>query len=224
MMQFQEDMPYDILESSLAPVLGTILGQEPDGSNKIGVAPGARWIAAKAFSADGGFENDLIAAGQWMLAPGGDPTQAPDVINNSWGGDTGEDEWFRDIVRAWRAAEIVPVFSAGNQAQGEPKPRPGSVINPGNYPESFAVAATDKDDMRASFSKLGPSPYDKDLIKPEIAAPGVDIRSSVSGGYKSDLKGTSMAASHITGTVALLVSADSSLKTKRNRRLLKIQQ
>lgn len=217
-----EDMPYDILESSHGTsVLGTILGQEPDGSNKIGVAPGARWIAAKAFSADGGFENDLIAAGQWMLAPGGDPTQAPDVINNSWGGDTGEDEWFRDIVRAWRAAEIVPVFSAGNQAQGEPKPKPGSVTNPGNYPESFAVAATDKDDMRASFSKLGPSPYDKDLIKPEIAAPGVDIRSSVSGGYKSDLKGTSMAASHITGTVALLASADSSLKASEIEKIIK---
>ena len=206
-------LPYD--EPSLphgGHVLGTILGQEPDGSNKIGVAPGAKWIAAKAFSAEGGYDDDLITAGQWMLAPGGDPTKAPDVVNNSWGGGAVVDDWFRGVVNAWKAAGIVPVFAAGNQKTGEPAPWPGSIENPGNYPESFAVAATDKNNIRGSFSKLGPSLYDDSIIKPEISAPGVGIRSSVpGGGYEGGWSGTSMAAPHITGTVALLVSANSSL-------------
>ena len=206
-------LPYD--EPSLphgGHVLGTILGQEPDGSNKIGVAPGAKWIAAKAFSAEGGYDDDLITAGQWMLAPGGDPTKAPDVVNNSWGGGAVVDDWFRGVVNSWKAAGIVPVFAAGNQKTGEPAPWPGSIENPGNYPESFAVAATDKNNIRGSFSKLGPSLYDDKIIKPEISAPGVGIRSSVpGGGYEGGWSGTSMAAPHITGTVALLVSANSSL-------------
>lgn len=205
-------LPYD--EPSIphgGHCLGTILGQEPDGSNKIGVAPGAKWIAAKAFSAQGGYDNDLVTAGQWMLAPGGDTTKAPDVVNNSWGGGAVVDDWFRGVVNSWRAAEIVPVFAAGNQKSGEPAPWPGSIENPGNYPETIAVAATDKNNIRASFSKLGPSLYDDSIIKPEISAPGVGIRSSVPGGYEAGWSGTSMAAPHITGTVALMLSANNSL-------------
>ena len=211
-----KSMPYD--EPTIphgSHVLGTILGQEPDGSNKIGVAPGAKWIAAKAFTAEGGNNNSLLTAGQWMLAPGGDPTKAPDVVNNSWGGGDVVDDWFRGVVRAWRAAGIVPVFSAGNQSYGEPAPWPGSIENPANYPENFAVAATDKNNIRGSFSKLGPSPYDETLIKPEISAPGVGIRSSVPTGYEAGWSGTSMAAPHITGTVALLVSANNSLTVEQ---------
>src|SRR5699024_6773336 len=68
-------------------VTGTMVGSEPDGSKAIGVAPGAEWIAAKVFSSTG-TTNDaaLLEAAQWMLAPGGNPDMAPDVINNSWGG------------------------------------------------------------------------------------------------------------------------------------------
>src|SRR5699024_12646608 len=56
-------MPYDIPSSPHGShVMGTILGQDPEGNNKIGVAPGARWIAAKAFEASGGYDNWLIAA------------------------------------------------------------------------------------------------------------------------------------------------------------------
>lgn len=205
-----KDMPYDIPNAPHGThVLGTILGQEPDGSNKIGVAPGARWIAAKAFGASGGYDNDIIMAGQWMLAPNGVPANAPDVVNNSWGGASQMDDWYREIINNWRAAGIVPVFAAGNQETGGPLPGPGSIENPANYPESFAVAAVDKDNKRASFSKLGPSRYDTTLIKPEISAPGVNIRSSVPDDeYEGGWNGTSMATSHVTGTVALMVSAN----------------
>ncbi|NLK43196.1 MAG: S8 family serine peptidase, partial [Tissierellia bacterium] len=194
-------------------VMGTMVGQEPDGSNKVGVAPGAQWIAARVFDAAGYTSDDiLIEAADWILRPNGNPDNAPDVVNNSWGGPAGIDDWYRDAVTSWRSAEIFPVFSAGNQRPGEPLPWPGSISNPANYPESYAVAAVDKYDIRASFSKLGPSPYDETLVKPNISAPGVSIRSSIpGGGYQGGWSGTSMSAPAVSGTVALLLSANASL-------------
>lgn len=194
-------------------VMGTMVGQEPDGSNKIGVAPGAKWIAARVFNNQGSTTDSiLLEAADWILAPGGNSDAAPDIVNNSWGGGDGIDSWYREVVTNWRSAEILPVFSAGNQRRGEPAPYPGSISVPSNYPESYAVAATDKNDIRGSFSKLGPSPYDESLIKPNISAPGVSIRSSVPGGkYEGGWSGTSMSAPAISGAAALLVSANSSL-------------
>lgn len=194
-------------------VMGTTVGQEADGSNKIGVAPGARWIAVRILDESGfGSDLDILSGAQWILAPEGNADLAPDIVNNSWGGGPGIDDWFRDAVVNWRAAGIFPVVAAGNQRPGEPPPGPGSISVPGNYPESFAVAATDSSDSLAGFSLLGPSPYDPGLIKPEISAPGVDIRSAVpGGGYEGGWNGTSMAAPAVTGTAALLLSADQSL-------------
>ncbi|PKK40657.1 hypothetical protein ABB02_00058 [Clostridiaceae bacterium JG1575] len=193
--------------------MGTIMGQEENGANAIGMAPGAKWIAAKAFKKDGESSGkSLLACGEWMLAPGGDPKKAPHVINNSWGSGDGIDDWYREIVRAWRRAGIVPVFAAGNQGAFEPTPGPGSIEMPGNYPESFAVAATDKNKQLGSFSKLGPSPYDKRLYKPEISAPGVGVRSSTPNSTYEFMDGTSMATPHVVGLVALMLSANNALK------------
>ena len=96
-----------------------MVGSEPNGSNQIGVAPGAKYIAVKAFTAAGGSDADLLEAAQWILAPtdasgNARVDMAPDVVNNSWGGGPGLDEWYRDVVINWRAAEIFPEFSAGN--------------------------------------------------------------------------------------------------------------
>src|SRR5699024_334540 len=147
-------------------VMGTMVGAEADGSNQIGVAPGAQWIASKVFNAAGETTDSiLLDAGEWMLAPGGDASKAPDVINNSWGGGPGIDEWYLDMVKAWRAAEIFPAFAAGNITTANPG-GPGSVATPANYEESFAVGAIDSNDNLADFSLRGPSPYDE--IKPEI--------------------------------------------------------
>lgn len=200
---------------------GTILGQEPDGKNTIGVAPGAKWIAAKAFTDAGGQRVHLLAGAQWFLAPGGNAEKAPDIINNSWGGSAGVDPWFVDILNAWRAAGILPVFAAGNQKSGEPIPGPGSIQNPSNLPGSFAVAAVDINNKRGSFSKLGPSPWNPELIKPEISAPGVNIRSSVIDGYESGWNGTSMAAPHVAGVAALMKSANFSLTVEEMEKILK---
>ncbi|MEH7011086.1 S8 family serine peptidase [Neobacillus niacini] len=209
-----DSVPYDDVGHGTHTV-GTMVGSEPNGTNKIGVAPGAKWIAVKAFTPDGGTDEDLIEAGEWMLAPKDrngvpHPEMAPDVINNSWGGGPGIDDWYKTIITNWRAANIFPEFSAGNTTPYNPG-GPGSVANPANYPESFATGATDINNKLGNFSLRGPSPYGG-IQKPEISAPGVNIRSSVPGGiYEGGWNGTSMAGPHTSGLVALLRQANSSL-------------
>jgi subtilisin family serine protease len=157
---------------------------------------------------------------EWFVAPyplggsamtDGDPSQAPHVINNSWSCPPSEGcspGILEAIVNNVRAAGIVTVQSAGNSG-----PACSTVNEPaGTYPASFTVGATDSGDMIASFSSRGPSTFDGGL-KPDISAPGVNIRSTVrvnSGSYALN-SGTSMAAPHVAGLVALLISANPSL-------------
>ncbi|MGP4108946.1 S8 family serine peptidase [Virgibacillus sp. L01] len=203
--------------------IGTMVGGEPDGSNQVGVAPGAQFISVKAFTAAGGTDADLLAAAEWILAPTDSEgnarvDMAPDVVNNSWGGGPGLDEWYRDVVINWRAAEIFPEFSAGNTGLFNPG-GPGSIATPANYPESFATGATDINDNLASFSLEGPSPYDE--IKPDISAPGVNIRSSVPGGqYEGGWNGTSMAGPAVSAVAALLRQVDSSITVDEMEQIL----
>ena len=96
-------------------VLGAILGDE-DGI-PIGVAPGARWIAAKIFNDRGRATQSAIhRALQWVLDPDGDPAtaDAPQVVNNSWSAaNPGCRSDFAADLQALRAAGILPVFAAG---------------------------------------------------------------------------------------------------------------
>lgn len=216
------EAPYDDLEHG-THVTGTMVGSEPDGKNQIGVAPGAKWIAVKAFSEDGGTDADLLDAGEWILAPKDEagnphPEKAPDVVNNSWGGGPGLDDWYKDVVNAWRAADIFPEFSAGNTDLFNPGGE-GSIANPSNYQEVFATGATDQDNKLGSFSLQGPSPYG--VMKPDIAAPGVNIRSSIPGkGYEDGWNGTSMAGPHVSAVVALLRQVQSDLSVEEIEQIL----
>jgi len=190
--------------------MGTIVGDD-GGANQIGMAPGAQWIAVKVFDDFGSTDDVKLHQGfQWFLAPtdldgeNPDPSKAPDVVNNSWAGINGADPTFWPDVAAWQAAGILPVFAAGNEGEmGD-----GSVDSPGSYPHAVAVGATDHDDSLASFSSLGPSFWEE--IKPEVSAPGVDIRSSVPNGYATS-GGTSMSTPHVVGLTALLLEADPTL-------------
>jgi subtilisin family serine protease len=188
---------------------GTVVGDDGDpGANRIGVAPHARWIAAKGCEQFTCSLEALLASGQWMLAPtdlsgqNPRPDLRPHVVNNSWGSDEGSDPFFRDIVQAWVASGIFPVFANGNAgARGC-----DTVGSPASFPESYGVGAHDADNAIAGFSSRGASPFDG-ITKPDIAAPGVNIRSSLPGGQYAAAAGTSMATPHVTGTVALMWSA-----------------
>ena len=214
--------PYDDVDHG-THVTGTMVGSEPNGANQIGVAPGAKYIAVKAFTANGGTDADLLEAAQWILAPtdangNARVDMAPDVVNNSWGGGPGLDEWYRDVVINWRAAEIFPEFSAGNTTFSNPGGA-GSVAAPANYPESFATGATDINNLVGSFSLRGPSPYAE--IKPDISAPGVNIRSSVpGGGYEGGWNGTSMAGPAVSGVAALLRQVNANLTVDEMEQIL----
>ena len=103
-------------------------------------------------------------------------------------------------VQAWVAAGIFPAFAAGNAG-----PSCGSLGSPGDYPESFGVAAYDEFNRIADFSSRGPSAFG--MGKPNLAAPGVNVRSSVPGDGYEWYSGTSMASPHLAGAIALLWSA-----------------
>src|SRR5699024_3248186 len=108
-------------------VTGTMVGHETDVSNQIGVAPGAKWIAARGFDAEGNATDaDRLDAAEWIMAPGGRTDLAPELVNSSCGGGPGLDEWYRDTVHAWRDDEIFPEFAAGNTDLFNPR-GPGSV-------------------------------------------------------------------------------------------------
>jgi len=191
--------------------MGTMVGDDGDpGTNQIGVAPHARWIAAKGCETNSCSDTALLASGQWILAPtdlagqNPRPDLAPHIVNNSWGGGPG-DPFYQAIVDAWNAAGIFPQFSNGNAG-----PSCGSAGSPGDFLNTYAAGAFDINNVIADFSSRGPSAFGGEL-KPNVAAPGVDVRSSVPGGGYEAFNGTSMASPHVAATVALMWSAAPSL-------------
>lgn len=193
-------------------VMGTIVGRDPETGFTTGVAPGAKWIAARVFNEQGSTTDAaLLSSAQWMLAPGGNSDNAPDVVNNSWGGGNMMDPWYIESIDNWIAAEIFPAFAAGNQRLGEPIPGPGSISNPSHYPQAYAVGAVDNQMLRPAWSKRGPSPYTEAGWKPNISAPGVNVISTLPGGSYGANSGTSMATPHVAGVVALMRGADASV-------------
>jgi len=157
---------------------------------------------------------------QFMLAPfpqggdplkDGDPKRAADVLNNSWGCPELEGCDPNALLYAanhLRDAGIFVVVSTGNDG-----PNCATVNAPLSlYDSVFSVGALDQAGNIAFFSSRGPVTADgSGRMKPDIAAPGVDVLSSVPGGGYATESGTSMAGPHVVGAVALLWSAEPSL-------------
>ncbi|MER5685278.1 S8 family serine peptidase [Streptomyces sp. NPDC002205] len=186
--------------------MGTMVG-----AGGVGVAPGAKWIAAKGCESSSCSDSSLLAAGQWILAPTDHtgrnprPDLAPDIVNNSWGG--GDTTFYQDIVEAWNAAGIFEAFASGNDGDGVTC---STGHAPGSQAPAYGVGAYDVNGKIASFSGFGPSRLDGSM-KPNISAPGVNVRSTWPGNTYRAISGTSMATPHVAGAVALLWSSAPSL-------------
>lgn len=200
-------------------VTGTVLGLDRIAQDTIGVAFDAKWLGGIAL--DGACDSGTDAAGinglfQWALDPDGDPStidDMPDVINNSWysGSNACNANGVFATYDALYAAGIAVVFSAGNDGPGASTITPPK-FNNWDTVRLFAVGAVNgnrSDFPITSFSSRGPSICGGTgslLIKPEVSAPGDNVRSSIPGGYGT-LDGTSMAAPHVSGAILLLKEA-----------------
>ncbi len=202
--------------------MGTMVGDDGAG-HQVGVAPGATWIGCRNMESGWGKPSTYAECFEFFLAPypvngtpqQGDPTRAPDVIGNSWscppdeGCDATNIAMLKQVVENVRAAGIMVVAAATNSGPG------CSTITdpPAIFDATYTVGATDSNDDIAGFSSRGPVTQDgRTLTKPDISAPGTSVYSCVPGngyGYK---QGTSMATPHIVGAIALLWSAEPSLK------------
>ena len=196
--------------------LSQMVGDDGKG-NQVGVAPGAQWFACRNMDVNGtGSPATYTECFQFLIAPypvggdpnEGDPTLAPDSINNSWGCPASEGcsaNTLLAVLDSVRAAGIFPAVAAGNSGSS------CSTVSdpPAIYDSSVTVGATNSSNQISYFSSRGPVTVDGSRrMKPDISAPGENIRGAVpGGGYQSGWSGTSMATPHIAGGVAMLWQA-----------------
>ncbi len=194
--------------------MGTVLGAD-GGENHTGVAPGAQWMGCRNMRRGLGNPASYAECMEFFLAPyppGGDPFRdgdvryAPHVTTNSWGCPEIEGcrpDTLEPGVAALRAAGIMSVVAAGNDGPACST----TATPPSNYDAAFTVGAvySSGDNSITGFSSRGPV---DGLLKPDIVAPGYDVRSSFPGAIYTYASGTSMATPHVAGLVALLWSAD----------------
>ena len=199
-------------------VAGVIAG-DGTGGESTGVAPGAQLMVLKISA------NQLADQLTAWDAMGYALEKAADIINLSlaW------KDWMKPDYAEWRLqiddltdAGILVVAAAGNDSPCFPEPC--DIHTPGRVPRAITVGATNDMDLRWAYTSQGPITWQgvsgyQDYIwkpglrKPDVSAPGVDVRSTQAGpggGYTQG-SGTSLATPHVSGTAALLLQEDPAL-------------
>ncbi|MFP2957244.1 S8 family serine peptidase [Myxococcus sp. 1LA] len=179
-------------------VAGIIAASAGNRVGVAGVSPGARLLACKFENAEGYLETaTAIRCLDYLLDLKSRANHPVNVIvaNASWGGGVAESA-LRDALTRASAAGLLFVAGAGNSGMDLSE---GRRFLPADYhlPNIISVGATDASDRRADFSNTGRQRVD-------VFAPGVSILSTVPGGGYAVYNGTSMAAPHVSGLVALL--------------------
>lgn len=193
-----------------------------------GVAPGAKIYAYKVLSASGsGSTSGIIAAIERCTDPNldGNFLDHLDVCSLSLGGGGDPDDPMSLAIDLASKNGVVFTVAAGNSG-----PAAGTLDSPGTSREAITVAAACKPGWTtgvcqgssiATFSSRGPIPNFPQVLKPDVAAPGVDICAARFGSFASGseckdtvhiaISGTSMATPHVAGLAAIIRQANPSL-------------
>ncbi|WP_054955402.1 S8 family peptidase [Paenibacillus dakarensis] len=167
----------------------------------IGVAPKSTIYPVKAFDHNGSaFVSDIVMGIDWCIRSG------VDIINMSFGMQTRSQALLDVVTKAYQSGVII-VASSGNDGKRR------TVDYPARYQQTIAVGATDRYHRIAAFSNRG------QFV--DIYAPGDKIVSSWLHGKYHEMSGTSMATSHVSGTIALLLAQKPGIKPAAIKALLR---
>jgi thermitase len=176
-------------------VAGTIGAATNNGRGVAAVCPACKLLAAKVGNSTGIFDADIAQGIYWSV------NNRASAINISIGGRAYSLALKHAVDYAWEH-DVVVVASAGNEDTDAP-----------SYPAAFghviSVSATDRQNGKAEFSNYGPTI--------DVAAPGVEILSTVPGGGYELKQGTSMASPHVAALAGLLATGDLSAQEIRRR-------